>query len=140
MLVRRLAQWSQSRDRVLANDSPRAPEDLRELDWITHTGFDGPQAWTSAGERGARTAVKVAGRIKADSAAALLAFVLAARHRPDDRAPTGASSSPNKGSTPCIPTRATCQPRSGASWTSCGATSPADHANQRLHRAVFRLR
>ena len=26
---------------------PRAPEDLRELDWITHTGFDGPQAWTS---------------------------------------------------------------------------------------------
>src|SRR5712664_801755 len=44
-------------------------------------GFDSrfPLQSRQPGERRARTAVKVAGRIKADSAAALLAFVLADR-------------------------------------------------------------
>jgi DNA-binding transcriptional LysR family regulator len=58
---------------------PRKPDELRELDWIVHTGFERAQVWTAPGERADGRAVKLAGRLKADSAAAILAFVLADR-------------------------------------------------------------
>ena len=64
---------------IAGRPRPRKPEDLVELDWITHTGFDAPHVWTSSGKRGTRHTVRVTGRIKADSAAVLLAFVLAGR-------------------------------------------------------------
>jgi len=56
---------------------PQTPSDLRHLDWITHTGLDRPLHWSADGDRRKTTPVKLPSRLKADSAAALLSFVLA---------------------------------------------------------------
>jgi len=56
---------------------PQAPSELRRLDWITHTGLDRPLHWSADGDRRRAIPVKLPSRVKADSAAALLSFVLA---------------------------------------------------------------
>ena len=56
---------------------PEAPSDLRKLDWMTHTGLERPYQWSADGDRRKTHPVKLPSRLKADSAAALLSFVLA---------------------------------------------------------------
>jgi len=58
---------------------PHIPSDLRHLDWMTHTGLDGPYHFSADGDGRKTHAVKLPSRLKADSAAALLSFVLADR-------------------------------------------------------------
>jgi DNA-binding transcriptional LysR family regulator len=58
---------------------PRTPSDLRDLDWVLHTGLTQPRTWISRGPRPLRYTLKPSGSIEADSAAAMLGFVLAGR-------------------------------------------------------------
>jgi DNA-binding transcriptional LysR family regulator len=64
---------------LAGRERPQVPSELRRLDWMMHIGFESPYAWSANGERKKAQRVKLPCRFKADSAAALLAFVLAAR-------------------------------------------------------------
>lgn len=56
---------------------PGTPDDLRALDWVAYAAFDMPSTWTALGEAPRKYTVPLTSRIQADSAAAVLGFVLA---------------------------------------------------------------
>ena len=64
---------------LAGRERPQDPSDLRRLEWMMHIGFEGPYPWSTNGDRKKTQRVKLPCRFKADSASALLAFVLADR-------------------------------------------------------------